>query len=175
MLQNALPKAKLYRRFIFSVNPPVLIPVQRTSGLPFLTATSWNSVLPSLPHKSLQRCYLHSTARQTAVLGDDTIYALSTAPGRAGIAIVRISGPACVDVSSPSFESELSDRSRSTKAYVLQKRSLSLDLPLLERCTAQNRRPISSTPMPWFSTSLRPRPSRAKMSWNCIYMADLPR
>lgn len=30
---------------------------------------------------------------------DDTIYALSTAPGRAGIAIVRISGPASIEVS----------------------------------------------------------------------------
>src|SRR5690348_6515155 len=30
---------------------------------------------------------------------NDTIYALSTAPGRAGIAIVRISGPGCADVS----------------------------------------------------------------------------
>ncbi|KKA26613.1 hypothetical protein TD95_003420 [Thielaviopsis punctulata] len=29
---------------------------------------------------------------------DDTVYALSTAPGRAGIAIVRISGPAALDV-----------------------------------------------------------------------------
>lgn len=27
-----------------------------------------------------------------------TIYALSTAPGRAGIAIIRISGPSCLDV-----------------------------------------------------------------------------
>ncbi|KAI9880163.1 MAG: mitochondrial splicing system protein [Pleopsidium flavum] len=29
---------------------------------------------------------------------DSTIYALSTAPGRAAIAIVRISGPACIDI-----------------------------------------------------------------------------
>ena len=29
---------------------------------------------------------------------DDTIYALSTAPGRAAIAIIRISGPACLDI-----------------------------------------------------------------------------
>lgn len=29
---------------------------------------------------------------------EDTIYAVSTAPGRAGIAIVRISGEACLDV-----------------------------------------------------------------------------
>lgn len=30
--------------------------------------------------------------------GDSTIYALSTAPGRAAIAVVRASGPACVQV-----------------------------------------------------------------------------
>ena len=33
---------------------------------------------------------------------DDTIYAVSTAPGRAGIAIIRISGPGCLDVCDPS-------------------------------------------------------------------------
>lgn len=30
---------------------------------------------------------------------DDTIYALSTAQGRAGIAVIRISGPSCLEVS----------------------------------------------------------------------------
>lgn len=30
---------------------------------------------------------------------NDTIYALSTAPGKAGIAAIRISGPSCLDVS----------------------------------------------------------------------------
>ena len=29
--------------------------------------------------------------------GDDTIYALSTAPGRAGIAVLRLSGPRAAD------------------------------------------------------------------------------
>lgn len=29
---------------------------------------------------------------------DSTIYALSTAPGRAAIAVVRVSGPACASV-----------------------------------------------------------------------------
>jgi hypothetical protein len=29
---------------------------------------------------------------------EDTIYALSTASGRAAIAIIRVSGPACLDV-----------------------------------------------------------------------------
>lgn len=31
---------------------------------------------------------------------DSTIYALSTAPGRAAIAVVRVSGPACASVRS---------------------------------------------------------------------------
>ncbi|THZ16336.1 P-loop containing nucleoside triphosphate hydrolase protein [Aureobasidium pullulans] len=34
----------------------------------------------------------------TRFYGDPTIYALSTAPGRAAIAIIRISGPACSDI-----------------------------------------------------------------------------
>lgn len=33
----------------------------------------------------------------------DTIYALSTAQGRAGIAVIRISGPSCLDVSAPAI------------------------------------------------------------------------
>ncbi|PHH78140.1 hypothetical protein CDD82_3192 [Ophiocordyceps australis] len=37
-----------------------------------------------------------ASARRPA--SDDTIYALSTAHGRAGIAVVRISGPSCLDV-----------------------------------------------------------------------------
>lgn len=32
---------------------------------------------------------------------DDTIYAVSTAPGRAGIAIIRVSGTGSLDVSEP--------------------------------------------------------------------------
>ena len=40
-------------------------------------------------------------AATTAPADDDTIYALATAPGRAAIAIVRISGPACLEVRRP--------------------------------------------------------------------------
>ncbi|RMZ76364.1 hypothetical protein DV738_g4982, partial [Chaetothyriales sp. CBS 135597] len=36
--------------------------------------------------------------KQDVEHGTDTIYALSTAPGRAAIAVVRISGPACLDI-----------------------------------------------------------------------------
>ena len=42
----------------------------------------------------------HNTSLATAIsFEDDTIYALSSGPGRAGIAVIRVSGPACVDVS----------------------------------------------------------------------------
>ncbi|EEY13998.1 tRNA modification GTPase GTPBP3 [Verticillium alfalfae VaMs.102] len=38
------------------------------------------------------------TTRVESAFTEDTIYALSTAPGRAGIAVIRISGPACLDI-----------------------------------------------------------------------------
>lgn len=47
------------------------------------------------------RLFATSTTTTTTPLsshGESTIYALSTAPGRAAIAVVRISGPACVQV-----------------------------------------------------------------------------
>lgn len=44
---------------------------------------------------------LNSFSTSTFPAAGDTIYALSTAQGRAGIAVVRISGPSCIDVSAP--------------------------------------------------------------------------
>ena len=41
---------------------------------------------------------LHRETRSTFSQDDSTIYALSTAPGRAAIAVIRISGPSCVEV-----------------------------------------------------------------------------
>ncbi|KAL6242426.1 mitochondrial splicing system protein [Rhinocladiella similis] len=55
----------------------------------------------------IQRPYVSSTTvpdvsgwapRPANSLAAETIYALSTAPGRAAIAVVRISGPACLDI-----------------------------------------------------------------------------
>lgn len=64
-----------------------------------------SSFTPLLPHG---RCFTSSSVnrvtRSTQAVRkeltdvDSTIYALSTAPGRAAIAIVRISGPACLEV-----------------------------------------------------------------------------
>ncbi|RMD43786.1 hypothetical protein DV735_g1386, partial [Chaetothyriales sp. CBS 134920] len=42
--------------------------------------------------------YAPSRLKQDVEQGTDTIYALSTAPGRAAIAVVRISGPACLEI-----------------------------------------------------------------------------
>lgn len=48
---------------------------------------------------------LSLSSKSVALGADSTIYALSTAPGRAAIAIIRISGPACLQVAS-SLENE---------------------------------------------------------------------
>lgn len=47
------------------------------------------------------RCFSASTPARFNLEGDSTIYALSTASGRAAIAVVRVSGSACVSVISP--------------------------------------------------------------------------
>ncbi|KAJ0414542.1 GTP-binding protein TrmE N-terminus-domain-containing protein [Aspergillus carlsbadensis] len=44
------------------------------------------------------RCFSASTPTRLICEGDSTIYALSTAPGRAAIAVVRVSGPNCVSI-----------------------------------------------------------------------------
>ncbi|KAI3553589.1 GTP-binding protein TrmE [Colletotrichum abscissum] len=45
---------------------------------------------------SAQSRFITSTSE--VIFKEDTIYALSTAQGRAGIAVIRISGPGCIDV-----------------------------------------------------------------------------
>ncbi|KAJ5547862.1 hypothetical protein N7513_005096 [Penicillium frequentans] len=47
---------------------------------------------------SLKRSFTSSSSRRFMLDADSTIYALSTAPGRAAIAVVRVSGPACVSI-----------------------------------------------------------------------------
>lgn len=49
-------------------------------------------------HHDDQRRSIERRGASTLVLSQPTIYALSTAPGRAAIAVIRISGPACLDV-----------------------------------------------------------------------------
>lgn len=54
----------------------------------------YNGRLPSIINRGLQQRSL-TTFRNSS---DPTIYALSTAPGRGAIAIIRISGPACLPI-----------------------------------------------------------------------------
>ncbi|RDW89150.1 hypothetical protein BP6252_01182 [Coleophoma cylindrospora] len=51
-------------------------------------------------HKPRKPCppSQHAYTSSARYYGDDTIYAVSTGPGRAGIAIIRISGAACLDI-----------------------------------------------------------------------------
>jgi hypothetical protein len=53
---------------------------------------------PQSSHLSRAR-YLHTTSHPSASSqSSTTIYALSTPPGKSAVAVVRISGPACLDV-----------------------------------------------------------------------------
>lgn len=59
----------------------------------------------------------------------ETIYALSSAPGKAGIAVIRVSGPACLDVRTSIFRPEIGlTFCRFTKGYVLQIPYQNLDM-----------------------------------------------
>ena len=58
---------------------------------------SWLSIPPPLG-KGIRVASIHGFASSR----HETIYALSSAQGRAGIAVIRISGPRCLDVSNRS-------------------------------------------------------------------------
>lgn len=77
------------------------------SSIGTLRARTCYSPLCRRAIQPLTRCYASSrvtptdyalSRRKDVVPTPDTIYALSTAPGRAAIAVVRISGPACLDI-----------------------------------------------------------------------------
>ncbi|KAL5337076.1 hypothetical protein BJX70DRAFT_253301 [Aspergillus crustosus] len=74
-------------------------PVRSPWNTPWGRARSFryalNSPIPSAPQN---RLFSISPPTQSIHEGDSTIYALSTAPGRAAIAVVRVSGPDCVSV-----------------------------------------------------------------------------
>jgi tRNA modification GTPase len=54
-----------------------------------VSTSSWRAAIPHTESR-----IRHKDVTSTA----DTIYALSTAPGRAAIAVIRITGPACLDI-----------------------------------------------------------------------------
>jgi tRNA modification GTPase len=64
-------------------------------GKHFSTRNTTQYIGKSSPDTRQTRCYSSPTHRSN---GDSTIYALSTAPGRGAIAIIRISGPDCLSI-----------------------------------------------------------------------------
>ena len=72
-----------------------LEPVQALRSRFSRAHVSWESATTRAFHQTLHA----PTARRKDILpAADTIYALSTAPGRAAIAVIRISGSACIDI-----------------------------------------------------------------------------
>ncbi|KAL4976165.1 GTP-binding protein TrmE N-terminus-domain-containing protein [Aspergillus desertorum] len=87
-------RAALFRRLRW-----VATPVRSTWNRPWGRAHSVRHALNTRFSLTPQhRCFAASLSSQLLHEGDSTIYALSTAPGRAAIAVVRVSGPACVSI-----------------------------------------------------------------------------
>lgn len=95
MLLKGSATARTYLRFSCPRQLRLAFPTRRCSplkvSLNFLNVHGDNG---QFQHRS----FFHGAARGSFDPSNDTIYAVSTAPGRAGIAIVRISGPACLDI-----------------------------------------------------------------------------
>lgn len=153
-------------RVLCRVNPPVK------------ALWSASRLRPSAPNAHIRRHGLFSeSARRTPgqirgfsatrsaqfmLDGDSTIYALSTAPGRAAIAVVRVSGPACVPVCRPNRRYLFNTKpARYTTVFAQTHPSLSLALQLsalfMTRRSLQPRTQFS-TPALSSSTSLPPAP-----------------
>ncbi|KAL2862998.1 tRNA modification GTPase [Aspergillus lucknowensis] len=77
----------------------VALPVRSLRSQPWSRAHPFRYALKS-PARSVTQSRQFSASVPTRLIreGDSTIYALSTAPGRAAIAVVRVSGPACVSI-----------------------------------------------------------------------------
>ncbi|PQE09474.1 hypothetical protein CJF31_00004341 [Rutstroemia sp. NJR-2017a BVV2] len=93
MLRNVPFKSRHFRR---NAIPHRFISISCRGSSGFRFELPITSIVP-------RRCrplhaHFSTQADNGLTFATDTIYALSTAPGRAGIAIIRISGPACLDI-----------------------------------------------------------------------------
>ena len=101
MIQNALTKAKHGGRLSFTRRLPLVAPlISRTALKPIHYAASKLNLPPRT--RTFSQSSFQTTGHTSLDHEYDTIYALSTAPGRAAIAIIRISGAGWWDVSSAS-------------------------------------------------------------------------
>ncbi|KAL4944712.1 hypothetical protein BDV06DRAFT_186574 [Aspergillus oleicola] len=87
-------RASLFRHLRW-VATPVRSPITQSWGRAQAFRHALNFSVPSAPQR---RCFSAKLPTRLTREGDATIYALSTAPGRAAIAVLRVSGPACVEV-----------------------------------------------------------------------------
>jgi hypothetical protein len=89
-----------------------------------------------------------------------TIYALSTAPGRAAIAIIRASGPACTQVNHPTYPLSTFELTGRPPRYTAPSVPIGRSQNLVLQAFALSTTPLSrhqviqsSIPAPWYSTS----------------------
>lgn len=93
MLHNVLSRSRQLRRIVISCKFNLIVCRQA------FTSEARPTVLLSRPFRSdFGKAFFHTRTETPYGFVDDTIYALSTAHGRAGIAVIRISGSACLDV-----------------------------------------------------------------------------
>lgn len=109
--------------------------------------------LPVAPLLQLRGRMMSAGPGDGSPLSISTIYALSTSPGRAAIAVVRISGPLCKDVrrrhySPEQFVTFPADRNRYTVSCARTLRFPVLAMPLRAPCMTQLLAPLR----PQFST-----------------------
>ncbi|KAG4025702.1 hypothetical protein MFRU_052g00210 [Monilinia fructicola] len=93
MLHNVLSRSRQLRRIVISCKFNLIVCRQA------FTSEARPTVLLSRPFRSdFGKAFFHTRTETPYGFVDDTIYALSTAHGRAGIAVIRISGSACLDI-----------------------------------------------------------------------------
>ena len=102
-------------------------------------SSRWATILstPSNQEGCPQSQALFGTSNHVRIHREPTIFALSTAPGRSAIAIIRISGPACLRVRFCTYRSHDSPMTafRYTSVCVLIVQFLSLATPRFELCS----------------------------------------
>lgn len=154
------------------------------SLLPWFNHTRYAvAIAPWRPRPTLQprsASYLHTSAGETS--DEPTIYALSTAPGRAAIAVIRVSGLASVDVRhNPTLHATFSNargRHRSTTPSAPANPSPSLVTPpsapftTLPHPLRLPSPPSSTVRSSYFSAVLSLSP--AKTCLNCTSTAGPP-
>lgn len=172
MIKNALSKARPGVCRVFLHGFPV-----RAAALERPSLTSARYRITKLNHPlstSLQRQFSNVPGPTSLGHDNDTIYALSTAPGRAAIAIFRISGSGWQDVRGPfpQISTKLIVCSRYTAHYARMNPFPHLDVPRYESYTTLPTQATFSTQLS-FSTSQHRRLSLERISWNYIYTEDM--